>query len=65
MICGTFTMDKIPDGQQDSVYNGFKTNVPPPTSVTKSQNADGTWTVVATWPPCPGGTSTSHSPNNA
>lgn len=64
MVCGTFTISDIPDGQQDAIYNGFKSNVPPPTSVTKTQAGDGTWTVVAIWPPCPSSTTTSHSPDN-
>src|ERR1700722_17977343 len=61
MICGTFNMANIPDGQQDAINNGFSTNVPPPTTVTKSQAPDGTWTVTAVWPPCPAETTTTHS----
>ncbi len=64
MICGSFTMHGIPNGQQDDVYSGFKNNSPPPISVTKAQSADGTWSVTAEWPPCPTGTTTSHSANN-
>jgi hypothetical protein len=64
MICGTFTINSVPDGQQNAIYNGFMTNVPPPTKCTKTQAADGTWTVVAEWPPCPANTTTSHSANN-
>ena len=62
MVCGTFSIGSIPDGQQDAIYNGFESNIPPPTSVTKTQGADGTWTVTAVWPPCPAGTTTAHSP---
>jgi hypothetical protein len=61
MICGNFTMSGIPNGQQDAIYNGFATNDPPPTSVTKTQNKNGTWTVMTKWPPCPAGTVTTHS----
>jgi hypothetical protein len=64
MICGSFTMKSIPNGQEDVIYNGFMSNVPPPTHVTKTQDADGTWTVTAEWPPCPAKTTTSHSANN-
>jgi len=64
MICGSFTMNGIANGQQDAIYNGFLTNVPPPVHVTKAQSADGTWTVTAEWPPCPVGATTSHSANN-
>lgn len=61
MICGTFSMSSIPNGQQDAIYNGYMNNIPAPTSVTKTQAADGTWTVTAVWPACPAGTTTSHS----
>jgi hypothetical protein len=57
MTCGTFKMTAIPDGYQDAVENGFKTGKPQPTSVTKTKNADNTWTVVAVFPPCPPNTS--------
>ncbi len=56
MVCGTFKVEKIPDDEVDEVVERFETNVPPPTSVTKSKQADGTWTVIATWPPCPDNT---------
>jgi hypothetical protein len=65
MICGTFTMNGVPNGQQDAIVNGFQTNVPAPTSVTKTRAADGTWTITAVWPPCPTGTSTTHSPDSS
>lgn len=64
MICGTFAMSNIPDGQQDAAYNGYSQNTPPPTSVTKVQAADGTWTVTATWPPCPADIVVAHDPQN-
>jgi hypothetical protein len=65
LICGTFSLASVPDGQQDAISNGFRTNVPPPTSVTQVQAADGTWTVTAQWPPCPAGTTTTHSAANS
>ena len=61
MICGTFTIDSVPNGQEDVVLNGFKSNDPPPTTAGKTKNADGTWKITGTWPPCPAGTSSSHS----
>ena len=56
MVCGVFTTSKVPDGFQGAVVALYKANDPPPTSVTSTQDADGTWTVIATWPPCPPGT---------
>jgi len=64
MVCGTFSIQNIPNGQQDAVANGFQNNIPPPTQVTKTQAADGTWTVTAQWPPCPDNTTTTHSADN-
>jgi hypothetical protein len=63
MICGTFTRIKIPQNEVAGVVNLFKATVPPPTNVTQTQAADGTWTVVATWPPCP--PNTTHSTGTA
>lgn len=62
MVCGTFSLSKIPDGQQDNVEADFKANRPPPTSTTKTRNEDGAWTVTATWPPCQEGHVASHAP---
>lgn len=62
MVCGTFTLTKIATSTAaDAIVTRFKTNVPPPTSTTKTQEADGTWTVTATFPPCP--PNTTHSTN--
>jgi predicted acyl esterase len=63
-ICGSFSQSNIPNGQQDAVADGYKNNIPPPINVTQMQDADGTWTVTAQWPPCPSDTTTTHSPNN-
>ena len=63
-ICGTWSQSGIPNGKQDGVVKGFKDNVPPPTSVTKKQAEDGSWTVTAEWPPCEAGITVSHSANN-
>jgi hypothetical protein len=60
MICGTFTVKNIPTNEVDGVVARFQATVPPPTGVpTKTRAADGSWTVIATWPPCPA--STTHS----
>jgi hypothetical protein len=59
MICGTFTLTGISDADVAGVVARFKATVPAPLSVTQTKQADGTWTVVATFPPCP--TNVSHS----
>jgi hypothetical protein len=56
MVCGTFTMNSVAAADVAAVVAGFQANNPPPTSVTKTQNADGTYTVVAQFPPCPADT---------
>jgi len=53
MVCGTFTRKGVSQAQLQMVVNLFKANIPPPTSVTSTKENDGTYTVVATWPPCP------------
>ena len=63
-VCGSFVMTDIPDGQQDDIVVGYKENIPPPISVTKKQDPDGTWTVMAEWPACNAGTTVTHSANN-
>lgn len=63
MVCGVFTTSKVPDGFQGAVVALYKANDPPPTSVTSTQDADGTWTVIATWPPV--GSSSLVCPNGA
>lgn len=64
MICGTFVLDSVPDDQAESTVAGFRNNDPPPTSVDKTKNADGTWKITAVWPPCSNGVTTTHSPGN-
>jgi hypothetical protein len=61
MICGTFTITKIASGDVDGVVERYKATRPPPLSVTKTEAPDGTWTVVATFPPCPANTTHSRS----
>jgi hypothetical protein len=52
MICGTFTLTKISDTDVAGVVARFKATLPPPLSVTQTKQPDGTWTVVAAYPPC-------------
>lgn len=59
MICGTFTVTKISDADVAGVVARFKATVPAPLDVSQTKQADGTWTVVATYPPC--GDNVSHS----
>jgi hypothetical protein len=63
MACGTFTISKVPQAQLQQTIDLFKANKPPPTSVTSTPDGAGTYTVVATFPPCPA--NTSHSPAGA
>jgi len=63
MVCGVFTTSEIPEGEQDSVVSLYNANNPPPISVIAAKQADGTWTVVATFPPC--AANTTHSPASA
>jgi hypothetical protein len=53
MVCGTFKLKKIASDEVDGVVERFKVNDPAPLSVTKTQEQDGTFTVTATFPPCP------------
>lgn len=62
MVCGTFTINQIPNGEETGVVARFRANVPPPIDVKSSQDADGTWTVIATFPPCPA--NTTHDPGD-
>jgi hypothetical protein len=52
MVCGTFTLTKVPAAQLAQVMAQANANVPPPTSVTSAPDGPGTYTVTATWPPC-------------
>ncbi len=53
MACGTFTVAKVPADQLAVTENLFKANKPPPISVSHKLDGDGTYTVVAEFPPCP------------
>jgi len=63
MICGTFTKRQLTKNAADLTVKLFKLNNPPPTSVTETPDGAGTYTVTATWPPCPAGTT--HSVDGA
>jgi len=52
MICGTFTMTGMTSEEADTAVEAYKDTVPPPTSVTKKKEADGTYTVTAVYPDC-------------
>jgi hypothetical protein len=53
MTCGTFKTSQVPADQVDDVMSGYQANVPAPTSVSKAEDADGTYTVTAVFPDCP------------
>jgi len=55
MICGTFTMRGMTSDEADAEVADFKTTNP--ISVTKKQEADGTYTVTAVYPDCAANTS--------
>jgi hypothetical protein len=59
MVCGTFTIRKVPEDKVAETESLFKANEPPPTSVTSKEEDDGTFTVTAVFPKCP--EDTSHS----
>jgi hypothetical protein len=63
MICGTFTKRQLTKNEADLTVKLFKLSNPPPTSVTETPDSAGTYTVTATWPPCPAGTT--HSVDGA
>lgn len=61
MTCGTFTVTKVQQAKLQQTIDLFNANKPPPTSVTSNPDGAGTYTVVATFPPCPGNTTHSAS----
>jgi hypothetical protein len=56
MVCGTFTVSKVPQSEVTNRVNLWKATKPPPTSVTSNQDPDGTYTITAVFPPCSGNT---------
>ena len=57
MACGTFTIRKVPAAKLQETIDLFQANMPPPNSVTSAPDGNGTFTVVAVFPPCPENTS--------
>ncbi|HEX8668998.1 MAG TPA: hypothetical protein VF727_11580 [Allosphingosinicella sp.] len=53
MVCGTFTLRKVPEAEVADTVALFEANVPPPNSVTSAPDGEGTFTVTAVFPPCP------------
>jgi hypothetical protein len=50
MPCGVWKTTDIPADRVDAVVAGYQLDGP--VSVTKAKQADGKWTVTATFPPC-------------
>jgi lysozyme len=63
MTCGTFTTTNIPADQADAVEALYRAGTPAPTSVTRTRQADGSFTITGVYPPCP--SNTSHTPDTA
>jgi hypothetical protein len=63
MVCGTFKIEGVPQAKVKETTALFKANDPPPTSVESAKQDDGTYTITATFPKCPEGTS--HSPSGS
>lgn len=57
MTCGTFTTTDIPADQADAVEELYRAGTPAPTSVTRTQQPNGLYTITAVYPPCPPNTS--------
>lgn len=56
MTCGTFTVSAVAQDKLQQTIQLFKASTPPPTSVSSAADGSGTYTVTATYPPCPNGT---------
>jgi hypothetical protein len=54
-ICGEWKVTDIPSNKVDGVVQGFQMDGP--LKVQKVAQADGRWTVIATFPPCAPGSS--------
>jgi hypothetical protein len=50
MPCGVWTTTDIPQAKVNGVIAGYMLDTPQ--SVVSTQQADGSWTVTATFPPC-------------
>jgi hypothetical protein len=53
MPCGVWKITDVPADKVPNVIGDF--NLDSPTKVEKDKQADGTWTVTATFPDCPPG----------
>ena len=53
MVCGVWKVTDIPAGEVGGVMQNFQLDGPE--SVEKTEQADGKWTVIATFPPCQDG----------
>jgi len=56
MVCGTFTIRKVPKDKVDETVDLYKANDPPPLEVTSTADDKGTFTVIAVFPKCPSNT---------
>lgn len=53
MVCGTFTLRQVPEEELAITIAGFRANDPPPEDVSSEPDGPSTFTVTATFPPCP------------
>ena len=63
MICGTFTIRQVDPADLADKMAEFQATTPAPLSVVSSPDGNGTFTIVATFPPC--GPDVSHNPGPA
>ena len=61
MACGTFTIRGVPAADVQTRENLWKATKPPPNSVKATLQADGTYTIVIEYDPCPGDTTHANS----
>ena len=57
--CGVWETTRVPAGKLEQVVAGYQLD--DPSKIDKIQNADGTFDVVATFPPCDDGSPTNQS----
>jgi hypothetical protein len=56
MACGVFTIKKVPEHKLAEVVADFADDDPPPLQIEKVKDNQGTFTVIATYKPCPANT---------
>jgi hypothetical protein len=56
MTCGTFTTTDMQADEADELEALHRATTPPPISLTRTQQPNGLFTIVAVFPPCPAGT---------